>query len=150
MKKQTEKPYNGGKWTEARKRSFAMSAVRRAHWPPKYEAIARAFIGNGITPKTGKPCKLHKCPICEQVHPKGNMHADHINPVIPLDHKWENCFLGYDWNEVLRNLWCEVDGFQPICKDCHKEKSKEENTQRKQHKDAKLTATTKLPPVKKE
>ena len=144
MKKNIEKPYNGNTWTTARMRSFAMSALRRAQWPAKFKSIDKAFIGNGINPKTGKPCKLHKCPICEQVHPKGNMHADHINPVIPLDYNWENCFLGYDWNEVLRNLWCEADGFQPICKDCHKAKSKEENTQRKQHKNAKSATTTTL------
>lgn len=144
MKKGTEKPYNGGTWTTARFRSFAMSALRRAQWPAKFKSIDKAFIGNGINTKTGKPCKLHKCPICEQVHPKGNMHADHINSVIPLDHKWENCFLGYDWNEVMRNLWCEVDGFQPICKDCHKAKTKQENTERRLNKNDKLTSTARI------
>ena len=134
MKKETEKPYNGGQWTEARMRSFAMSALRRAQWPAKYQAISQAYIGDGLNPKTGKPCKLHKCPTCKKVYPKGNFQADHINPVIPLDHKWTNCFLGYDWNEVMRNLWCEKEGFVAICKECHKAKSKQENIDRKQYK----------------
>ena len=134
MKKEIEKPYNGGQWTTARMRSFAMSALRRAQWPQKYKSIEAAFIGNGINPKTGKPCKLHKCPTCGKVHPKGNMQADHINPIIPIDKKWDSVFLGYDWNEVMRNLWCEKDGFLAICKECHKTKSKQENSDRKQHK----------------
>ena len=146
MKKEIEQPFNGGTWSVSRMRSFAMSALRRAQWPQKYKSIDKAFIGNGINPKTGKPCKLHKCPICEQVLPKGEMRADHINPVIPLDHNWENCFLGYDWTEVLRNLWCEADGYQAICLDCHSKKSKQENTERKQHKNDKLTATARICP----
>lgn len=143
MKKQIEKPYNGGKWTEARMRSFAMSAIRRAQWPAKYASLDKIRIGPGINPKTGHKCILHKCPSCNEVGAKGDFHADHINPIIPLDHKWENCFLGYDWNEVLRNLWCEVDGFHPLCKDCHKAKSKQENIERKNKRD-KLTTTSRM------
>lgn len=134
MKKQTEKPFNGGNWSISRMRSFAMSALRRAQWPAKYQAISQAYIGDGINPKTGKPCKLHKCPTCEKVYPKGMMHADHKNPVIPIDKQWSNGFLGYDWNEVMRNLWCEKDGFSAICKECHKTKTKQENTERRNNK----------------
>lgn len=144
MKKQIEKPYNGGTWTKARMRSFAMSALRQARWGPKYAAIRKAYVGEGINPKTGHKCQLHKCPTCEKVTAKGDMHSDHISPVIPLDHNWENGFLGYDWNEVMRNLWCEVDGFQPICSYCHSKKSKQENIQRKQHKNDKLTSSNRL------
>lgn len=125
-----EKPFNGGKWSTSRMRSFAMSALRRAQWPAKYASIAKAYLRDGINPKTGKPCKLHLCPICKGVYPKGQMHADHIEPVIPLKHNWEG-WLGYDWNQVLPRLWCEQEGYQAICKTCHKAKSKEENQQRK-------------------
>ena len=128
------KPYNGGKWTEARMRSFAMSAIRRAQWPAKYASIAQAYVGDGINPKTGKPCKLHKCPECEQLLPKGKFHADHVEPVIPVSHNWSSGdnWLGYNGNEVLPRLWCEQSGYRAICKDCHKKKTKQENKQRKQ------------------
>jgi hypothetical protein len=133
MKPKPEKPYNGGKWTEARLRSFAMSALRRAQWPQKYAALARAYVRDGINPKTGRPCKLHRCPVCGGEFPKNAMHSDHVEPVIPTDHAWHNGenWLGYNWNEVLPRLWCEEAGFKAICRACHKAKSKEENATRK-------------------
>jgi 5-methylcytosine-specific restriction endonuclease McrA len=130
------KPYNGGKWTEARMRSFAMSAIRRARWPQKYQSIAKAYVRDGINPMTGKPCKLHQCPVCKQLFPKGKIVADHIEPVIPTNHTWgegEN-WLGYNWNQLLPRLWCEQSGYRAICKECHKKKSNEENQQRKKNK----------------
>jgi 5-methylcytosine-specific restriction endonuclease McrA len=68
------------------------------------------------------------------VHPKGNMAADHISPVIPIDNNWKNTFLGYDWNEVMRNLWCEKEGFSATCKECHSKKTKQENIERRNNK----------------
>jgi len=128
--------FNQGKWSEARMRSFAMSAIRRAQWPVKYAAIATAYIANGVNPATGKPCKLHRCTSCKKTYPKGMMRADHINPVIPIDNNWKDGenWLGYNWNQLLPRLWCEADNYQIICKDCHKEKSKDENTARRKAK----------------
>ena len=129
------KPFNAGKWSTAKMRSFVMSALRRAQWPAKYASIASAFIANGTNPKTGKPCKLHRCPECNGIFPKGKMHADHIEPVIPLENETKTltAWLGYDWNVVMRRLWCEKEGFRAICKDCHKAKTKEENKQRREY-----------------
>lgn len=121
------KPRNGGTWTEARFKSFIMSALRRAQWPQKYKAIARAYVKDGVNPKTGKPCKLHKCPVCEKLYPKGMMQADHVQPVVPVS--------GFDsWDGVIARLYCEEEHFQPICRACHKAKSLEENKQRRENK----------------
>ena len=122
-----EKPYNGGEWTAARKRSFIMSALRGARWPQKYKAIQRAFVENGPNPRTGKRCKLHKCEECWELFPASGMQADHIEPVVPLT--------GFDsWDAVIERLYCEVDGYQALCKECHKEKTKEENRVRRENK----------------
>jgi hypothetical protein len=128
-----EKPYNGGKWTVARMRSFAMSAVRRAQWPAKYQSLSAAYVKDGTNPATGKPCKLHRCAIKGTLHPKKDMHADHKEPVIPLSGKWGTTteWLGYNWNELLPRLWCEAHGYQAISKSAHKEKTKDERGQRK-------------------
>ena len=127
------KKYNGGEWTEARLRSFAMSAVRRAQWPQKYKAIQRAFVEKGVNPATGRPCKLHKCELTGDMLPASGMHADHKIPVIPLDGKWGDTteWLGYNWNELLPRLWCEANDFQAISKVAHKQKTKEERIKRK-------------------
>lgn len=132
------RPFCNGDWTEARMRSFVMSALRRAQWPPKYNVIDRAFIGYGINPATGRKCKLHKCEECGGGFPKTTMKADHADPVIPIKHDWavsEDNFLGYDFNEVMRRMWIEVDGgWNVLCKACHDSKSAEEKSQRLQHK----------------
>lgn len=125
--RKVEKPHNGGTWTEARKRSFIMSALRRAQWPVKYQAIKNAYIDDGINPKTGRRCKLHECEECGDCFPAKDMQADHINSVIPLT--------GFDsWDKVIERMFCEIEGYQALCKDCHKIKTKEENKIRRENK----------------
>ena len=128
-----EKPYNGGEWTTARMRSFIMSALRRAMWPVKYRAIRDSFVEDGVNPKTGRKCRLHRCSECGEVFPQNQMQADHIEPVVPLDGFDNKVWLEYDWNELLQRLYCEADGLQAVCKTCHKEKSLEERRVRNEH-----------------
>lgn len=129
-----ERPYSNGEYSEAKFRSFAMNALRRARWGPKCTVISRAFVRDGINPLTGHKCKLHKCEHCGKLFAKGDLHADHVEPVIPEGHDWANkpgSFLGYDWNEVLRRMWVEESGFQVLCKEgCHKLKTEEERVSR--------------------
>lgn len=140
VKRRTDipRPFNAGRWTEATMRSFAMSALRRAQWPAKYEVIDRAFTRSGINPATGRKCKLHKCEECGGEFPKNCMKADHAEPVIPIKHDWasnEDSFMGYNFNEVMRRLWIEVDGgWNVLCEACHNFKSAEEKAQRLLHK----------------
>lgn len=126
------KPYNSGKWTEARMRSFIMSALRKAQWGVKYEAIRAAFVSYGVNPETNRKCKFHKCAECGELFMAGDMQADHIDPVVPINGEWGDTtrFLGYNWNELLPRLFAEIDEFQALDKDCHKKKSAEEKTKR--------------------
>ena len=128
-----EKPYNGGEWTTARMRSFVMSALRRAHWPQKYAALRAAFVESGVNPKTGRKCKLHRCTETQELLPANQMHVDHVEPVVPLDGKWGKSteWLGYNWNELLPRLFCELDNLEAISKEAHKIKSAEERKKRK-------------------
>jgi len=128
------KPYCNGTWTLARMRSFVMSALRRASWNPRLTVIERAFVRKDINPATGKPCMLHRCEQCSELFPKGQMKADHEQPVIPLNHNWAadpRNFLGYDWNEVMRRLWIEKgDGWNVLCETCHHAKTEAERLER--------------------
>lgn len=132
MKK--EKPYNNGKWTEAAFRSWIERALRRARWPVKYDAMKAAYRHDGVNPETGRKCRLHECAICGKLFPMSKMHVDHLSPVVPIKNGWkggEN-FLGHNWNEYVKNLYCEIENLQVLCKECHKKKSKEENESRRQ------------------
>ena len=127
------KPYNGGQWTEARLRSFIMSALRSAsgRWGPKYQCVNESFVEDGINPKTGRKCKLHRCALTGEVFPKGEMQADHKEPVVP--EKWGDTvsYLGYNFNELLPRLFCEADGYQAVSKQAHKKKTNQERKRRK-------------------
>ena len=124
------KPCNGGQWTEARKRSFIISALRSAtsRWGPKQEALKRARVIRGI----------YLCALCKKEGPattwrtyksgvnKGspkkvkNTVVDHIVPVVdPL-----TGFVG--WDTYIERMFCEADGLQVICHDCHEKVTAEE------------------------
>tara|TARA_R110000851_G_scaffold162325_3_gene306024 strand:- start:12662 stop:13054 length:393 start_codon:yes stop_codon:yes gene_type:complete len=126
-----KKTYAGGKYTEAKMRSFITSALRRCRYPVKYDALKLAFVKDGINPKTGRKCKLHKCAECKELFPASSMQIDHIEPVVPLEGFDNPVFLGYDWNEYIQRLFCDVKNFQAVCKPCHKMKSAEERKMRR-------------------
>jgi hypothetical protein len=103
-------------WTEARVRSFIVSALRGARWPAKFECIEKSFVKHGINPKTGRKCKFHQCVSCKQLVPKGKIQADHINPVIGPE--------GFiTWDVYIKRMFCDASGFQAICVECHADKT---------------------------
>jgi 5-methylcytosine-specific restriction endonuclease McrA len=96
-------------------------------WKPKHDAIADAYIDDGINPKTGRRCKLHRCEECNDAFAKGDMRADHIYPIIPIE--------GFDsWDKCIERAFVEKDGFQALCKECHHKKTQYENKARREYK----------------
>jgi len=133
-RKLIDKPRNGGKWTESKFRSFVISQLRRARWPAKYEAIARAYVGMGTNPATGRRCKLHKCEQCGGIFAKGDMRADHRVPIV-------DPATGFvDWNTWIARCFVEAAEFDVICVECHAAKTAEERAiataRRKKEKEA--------------
>jgi hypothetical protein len=127
MSKKVERTRNDNQWTESRFNSFVRSALRRAAWPPKYQAIRNAYVKDGINPKTRRKCKLHRCSQCDELFPQKDMQADHVIPVIGIE--------GFvDWNTYIDRLFCEKDGFKVMCKPCHKEITNEERIARAKYK----------------
>jgi 5-methylcytosine-specific restriction endonuclease McrA len=104
--------------------SFIKSALRGARWPMKYEAIKRAYEKDGINPRTGRKCKLHRCQHCRELFPQNGVQADHIIPVVGPE--------GFTtWDEYIERLYCEAEGFQILCKACHAKVTKEEQEERR-------------------
>lgn len=101
---------------DKRFRTYLMSVLRKASrfWAPARECLTKARIHRGI----------YKCAICaSQVGPK-QIKIDHINPVIPVE--------GFkSWDDVIERLFCEVENYQAICKECHDAKTLGENELRK-------------------
>lgn len=121
-----EKPYNGGQWTVARRNSFIKSALRNARWPVKYAALKRAECGHIINPETGRKNKAYLCSSCGGRFQQKLVKADHIAPVVPVT--------GFDsWDGVIDRLFCEIDGYQVLCNNCHDAKTKKENEERRRN-----------------
>lgn len=124
-----EKSRNGGQWTEARYISFIKSALRSAsqRWPPRYSVLKNAFVEKRINPATGRLAGFYKCNSCLQQFTQSNVEVNHIVPVVPIT--------GFDsWDNIINRLFCEAEGLEVLCRDCHKRLTKLENDERKAYK----------------
>ena len=111
----------GGRWTEARYRSFIQSLLRQGtrRWAPTTDVKNRAKVARG----------QYKCECCgeivgptrkdgrRRVH---NIFVDHIDPIVDPAVGFEG------WDKYIERMFCEADNLQLICKDCHDTKSAEE------------------------
>lgn len=96
--------------------NFAKQALRRAsyRWYGRWQAAKKAVAGRGL--RTCKKCK-------KVVHYKAGQ-MDHVKPVVDPKKGWE----GFD--AFVERLLVEERGFQFLCDQCHKEKTRKENEQR--------------------
>ncbi len=124
----TAKTRNNGRWTEARHKSFIISALRGAHskWGVKADVKKSARVSTGkylcaccgtVGPATLPPDK-------GQSRRKNNAAVDHIDPVVcPKD--------GFiDWNTYINRMFLEEDGYQVLCWACHGVKTRDERALR--------------------
>jgi hypothetical protein len=124
----TDKPHNSEKWTVARFRSFIKGGLRQIsyRWPPKHEVKKAAWVKRGLYKCEGYKRKWHTAPtsILEKGKRVNNVFVDHIHPVIDPKKGWKS------WDETIKRMFCEVEGLQVLCKECHKEKTNDERKQR--------------------
>ena len=62
--------------------------------------------------------------MCKASFKGHQIHLDHIDPVINLKTGW------VDWTQFIERLFCDVDGFQVLCTNCHDAKTKIEDSMR--------------------
>lgn len=121
------KPHNGGQWTAARMQSFIKGALRAAsnRWGPKYSVKKNARVERGVYRCAGYNRPSHKVPA--SLPPKkgnkrriNNAVVDHIHPVI-------DPAVGFvSWDDVIKRMFCEEDGLQVLCHECHSKKTADE------------------------
>ena len=111
----------GNTWTSARYFGFIRSALRRAwtKYPVRYQVMDAAK-----KPYTGKDKRtkwVYECASCKGKFKSTEVQVDHIKPAGTLkDYK--------DLPSFVRNLFCEADNLQVLCKECHNKKTKEERS----------------------
>jgi len=102
-------------------KSIILAGLGKAwmYWPPRLEAKKRSKVPG----KSG----WYRCEICKGEREK--IEIDHVIPCIrPAD--------GFtSWDDYINSRFVETaDKLQAICHDCHKEKSKRENKERRSKK----------------
>ena len=115
MEEPIDRPRNSAQWTEGQFRRFVISALRRAKWPVKYEALNAACRGTEINPKTRRKRKIYACAACNGRFGAKDVQVDHIVPVQAGGSK--------DWESLVERMFCELEGFQVLCSQCHDTKS---------------------------
>ena len=120
---------NNNRWTEARFKSFIISALRGAHgrWGVKHDVKKEAWVSRG----------MYECAECNTIGPatlppsegktrrRNNAAVDHINPVVEPE-------VGFvDWNLYIDRMFREAEGYQVLCYSCHATKTAEERLRRK-------------------
>jgi hypothetical protein len=127
--------FNGGNWTQARFNSFIKSALRAAstRWPPKFEVKKAARVDRGLYTCAGYKRKPHRVTASIKINGKrrDNAIVDHIDPIIDPSKGF------ISWDSVIERMFCEADGLQVLCHECHKQKTQDEkeiskNAKRKQ------------------
>jgi hypothetical protein len=127
----------GGQWTEARYHSFIKGALRAASrkWGPKWQVKKDARKARGIYECSGYGREPHNV-TASLPAPEGkkrridNAIVDHIDPIV-------NPETGFTtWDDVVERMFCEADGLQLLCHECHKAKTSDEREQHAERKRA--------------
>ncbi len=109
----------GGTWTESRYFGFIRSALRAAFmkYPVKshVKANAKEMTDDGAR---------WRCAHCDGLFLSMDTEVDHIVPCGGLK-KYE------DLPGFVERMFCEADGFQVLCKPCHKIKTKKDADKRR-------------------
>lgn len=124
----TTKTRNNGRWTEARHKSFIISALRGAHskWGVKADVkkLARVSTGRYVCAECGNVGPATLPPLDGQKRRRNNAAVDHIEPVVEPAEGFQ------DWNTYIERMFLELDGYQVLCHDCHSTKTKDERVVR--------------------
>ena len=112
--------------------AIAENALRRASytWAPrrKVKLAAKRSEGEFANNIPGDRSRdKYECAMCGLLFRNKEINLDHVNPVVPIEGT-------EDLNELAVRMLCYEDGWQVLCKSCHKDKSNEENEQRRKHK----------------
>lgn len=98
-------------------------------WPPRNECLREAgrtrnqFERNpGVDPRkvTRRVRNFFECADCEKIFPRRGVSVDHVDPVVQPKIGWES------WDIYLARLFCDAEGYQILCNECHDSKTEKE------------------------
>jgi 5-methylcytosine-specific restriction endonuclease McrA len=111
----------------ALRRLFSRSDLRR-------NALKKVILENYFDPNRPRAMRWGYCMECGLITPAYLLEVDHVEPIIRVDESLEDLTI----ETLVDRIWCNEDNLMPLCKPCHKEKTKAEAKLRRMHKNAKV------------
>lgn len=102
-------------WSDAKFKGWIISLLRRGtmRWPPANKCLKAAKRGKKINTLTGRLAEHYECAHCGQLFPLKQVCKDHINPIV-------DPITGFiDWNIYIARMFCSLNQWQILCKNCH-------------------------------
>jgi 5-methylcytosine-specific restriction endonuclease McrA len=118
-KKPTKKRASPKEWTDARRHSFIVSALRYGsrRWPPRFEVLEEAKTEKKINKATGRMAQHYLCATCCNEFSATGVQVDHIEPIVDPQ--------GFTtWDVYIEKMFCGKENLQVLCKACHALKTK--------------------------
>jgi hypothetical protein len=103
--------------------TFIKNILRRGsfYWKARTEAMTAARVSRG----------LYKCKSCEELFGPKEVDLDHDLPVVDPRTGFTT------WDDYINRLFCNMEGFSVLCKQCHENKTRIEDALREHHKSEK-------------
>src|SRR6185437_4543484 len=115
----------------AKERNLLKGSIRRVFSRSELrKSIINLTVVNHADPDRPRVKKWSICEVCKKHTPTYKMQLDHKDPIIPIDKTLEEL----SWDEVIDRVWCEENNLTTMCIDCHKQKTKIENKERRKKK----------------
>lgn len=113
-RKDIERPYCDGEWTNSRFFGFIRSSLRNAssRWNPARTVLKEAAVGARVNKSSGRVAMHFRCAICLETFPRKQVEIDHILEVGSL-----SSF--QDLPGFAERLFCNKDGYRVLCRGCH-------------------------------
>jgi len=114
----------------SKRRDWIIKQLRRTTYrcPERDKALKDAIRKDGVFAinKDGDRSRIkYECNMCKLLYRRKEIQLDHVVPIIPVE--------GFDdWNGVVPRMFVQCDGYQVLCKTCHKEKTNDENVIRRE------------------
>lgn len=114
-------------------KQFAINALRKSmfRWLPRSIALDYSLTHEGeysIVKEKDKSRKKYKCAHCDGIFRQKEINVDHIDPVVDPEKGFTN------FDDYITRMFCPVEGFQVLCKECHNSKTYLETQIRKEAK----------------
>ena len=115
MSSRVPKTRASGTMTEAGYQGFIRSMLRKGsmRWKPKYTVKQKARHHTKLPGKTARLVFHATCAKCGELFPETETAVDHIQPIVDPAVGFES------WDKFIENLYCEEEGLQVLCLECH-------------------------------